>query len=98
MGYPEDIIERIWQKAETVEGYNPAVMRKDMFGAWIIRNHYDNRHSEYSWEIDLIDTTNKERLNVDNMRPLQWENKSFRRGGDFLGQVTSMNVNNMRVK
>ena len=49
--YPREVVEQVWQLAQAVPGNDPAVWRKDEFGAWLHRQEYRNRHSEYGWEI-----------------------------------------------
>lgn len=54
MAFNEDIIAAVWNKARPVEGYNPDSYRKDVCGAWIMREAYGNRDSNYGWEIDHV--------------------------------------------
>jgi len=97
MSYSDDVIQKVWEKAAVVKGYNPHVLRKDPWGAWIIREHYGHRGSEYAWEIDHIDP-DAVKADLENLRPLQWENKSFRQGNQLLGQVTALHATNMRIR
>lgn len=99
MNHTEELIQKVWEKGKAVEGYNPDVLRKDEFGAWIIRSHYGSRCSEYSWEIDSLDMEIEiSEDNLHSLRPLQWENKSFRQGATLIGQVTAFAASNLRVK
>jgi hypothetical protein len=34
------VADAVWAKAQSVEGYNPNVIRKDFFGAWIKKSAY----------------------------------------------------------
>jgi hypothetical protein len=96
MTYSDDFIQKVWEKGAVVKGYNPEVLRKDPWGAWIIRNHFGHK-SEYAWEVDRIDPNISE-SDIENLRPLQWENKSFRQGNKFLGRVTALHATNLRVR
>ena len=99
MDFSDDMIQSVWEKGIIVKGYNPDVLRKDHWGAWIIKNHYGTCKSEYSWEVDHISPQSDGGTDdISNLRPLQWENKTFRQGTQFIGTVTSHFVNNIRVK
>lgn len=77
------IIDRVWNKARIVEGYNADIIRKDACGAWIVRNQYGIRDSIFGWEIDHV---YPESLggddDMDNLRAMQWEN-NVSKGDDF---------------
>lgn len=49
--FSEEMIERIWEKAQIVPGYDPRIWRKDFAGAWIRKDLYGVIHN-YGWEID----------------------------------------------
>ena len=67
--YPREVQDRAWESAPVVEGNDPALWRKDEFGAWIHRLDYGNRRSDYGWEIlDHLDRS------AVMERPLQWQN------------------------
>lgn len=51
--FSDYIINAVWQKAKTVEGYDPNIWRKDFANAWIRRDHY-GVDSKYGWEIDHL--------------------------------------------
>ncbi len=72
-GYDRDVVERVWGLAQTVPGNDPAVWRKDEFGAWINRQNYRNRHSEFGWEIADFGYRIK-RAGLAHLRPMQWQN------------------------
>ncbi len=81
--FTEQIIQRVWEKARTVDGYNASTIRKDSCGAWIIRSDYGNTNSIYGWEIDHIYPKEKGGDdNFDNLRALQWENNRSK-GEDY---------------
>uniref|UniRef100_UPI0040276CEC hypothetical protein n=1 Tax=Candidatus Cryptobacteroides bacterium TaxID=3085639 RepID=UPI0040276CEC len=81
--YTPEIIEKIWQKATIVNGYDPEKYRKDNCDAWICRDDYNNHNSDFGWEIDHIYPQSLlERANVpqelidstDNLRAMNWRN------------------------
>ena len=72
-GYDREVIERIWKLAQVVSGNDPAVWRRDEFGAWIHRLEYRNRNSEFGWEI--ADCGFRSGVcGIATLRPMHWEN------------------------
>ena len=51
--FDSKFIDRIWQKANIVNNYNPDIWRKDFAGAWIRRDQY-GVESKYGWVIDHL--------------------------------------------
>ena len=45
---------KVWEKAQTVDGFNPDMYRKDPCGAWIVWDKYGVQDSIYGWQIDHI--------------------------------------------
>ena len=72
-GYDREVVERIWNYAQVLPGNDPAVWRKDEFGAWIHRGDYRNRHSEFGWEIADVMGASRH-LGTEALRPMQWQN------------------------
>ena len=99
MNYSQEIVQKVWEKAKVARAHDPFLLRKDLLGAWILRNQFQNRESEYGWEIDWIKPLEEGgKMEISNLRPLQWENKAFREGNRFNGMVTALMANNLRVK
>lgn len=74
MAFCENIVQKVLEKATIVVNYDPNMWRKDHCGAWIGRDHYGNRGSEYGWEIDYIKPLSKGGGNIlSNLRPLHWK-------------------------
>lgn len=94
MAFTEDTIQRVWEKGTVVPGNNPHVWRKDQCGAWIGRQFYGDRNSQYGWEIDHIDPDGGDGLA--NLRPLQWTNNAERQEGRLTCPVTSSGTSNVR--
>ncbi len=70
-GYEREVIER--QHAQIVSGNDPAVWRRDEYGAWIHRQAYRNRNSEFGWEI--ADCGFRPGVSgIARLRPMHWEN------------------------
>jgi hypothetical protein len=71
--YEREVVDRVWATSQTVPGNDPALWRKDEFGAWMHRLDYGRRHSEFGWEIyDPAPGLNGGTLST--LRPLQWLN------------------------
>ena len=82
---------RIWQKARVVDGYDSTKYRQDACGAWIVYTDYQNRDSDYGWEIDHIypvarlkeaNVSQQEIDDIKNLRPLNWRN-NVSKASDF---------------
>lgn len=81
--FSEDLKRQIWNKAKTVEGKDPSSYRKDACGAWIKWDDYNQRNSDFGWEIDHVypesllkkkGADNDEIDNIINLRPFNWRN------------------------
>ncbi|MBS1705481.1 MAG: HNH endonuclease [Armatimonadetes bacterium] len=76
-------IQQVWNKAATISGYDPAVIRKDCCGATIRRSSYGLTIKE-GWEIDHINpVSNQGSDDLFNLQPLQWQNN--RQKSDLVG-------------
>lgn len=67
--------EFAWQLAAIIPGLDPDRFRMDYAGAYIIKEHYGRRDSNFGWEIDHIKPLEKNGpYELWNYVPLQWEN------------------------
>ena len=87
----DELIQKIWEKAIIVDGYDSTKYRKDACGAWIIREAYGKRENPFGWEIDHIYPESKLKAlevrqelidDIRNLRPLNWMNNDSK-GADF---------------
>lgn len=85
-------IQQVWEKGLIIPGNDFQIWRRDQCGAWIGRNYYGNRNSEYGWEIDHINPSVGDDLA--NLRPLQWENNVSKSDGRLTCPVTSQGAHN----
>ncbi len=95
MSFSLSDMQSVWEKGQIVSGNDPNVWKKDQCGAWIGRQFYGSRNSQYGWEIDHIDT-NTDNNSLSNLRPLQWENNASRQDGRLSCPITANDVKNVR--
>ena len=50
----EEKKEYCWNHAHIVDGYDKDTIRKDACGAWIFKEHFELKDSEFCWEIDHV--------------------------------------------
>lgn len=73
--FDQSTINAVWNKAQIVLGYNANEIRKDLCGAWILKNEYGNTNSQFGWEIDHNNpVSNGGTDDLLNLQPLQWQN------------------------
>lgn len=95
MSFSNDVIQKVWEKGKVVSNNDPKFWRKDQCGAWIKRNEYGNRNSQYGWEIDHISPSGSNDLS--NLRPLQWENNVSKSDGNLKCIVSANGTENNRI-
>ena len=88
----------VWEKATTVQGYDPNVWRKDVAGAWIKWGAYGDRDNElgFGWEIDHLKPVAKEGTDsLSNLRPLQWKNNCSK-GDNYRSWTSSVSSDGVK--
>lgn len=105
--FNEDLLNRIWERAQEVDGYDKDRVRKDACGAWIIRDLYGDTNSPFGWEVDHIYPESKLRSKnvpenmIDdpiNLRPLNWKN-NLSKSADYPSyQATMKSEDNKNVE
>jgi len=92
MSFSEEIVQRVWEKAKEVAGYDPNRWRLDECGALIGRKEYGNPRTplNYVWEIDhIVPESEGGRNELPNLRPLQWENNASKQAGRLVCRVVA---------
>lgn len=96
MGFTEEIIDKVWEKAQKFNLITPEDYRKDQCSAWIKKSEYGNRNSEFGWEIDHITPQSKGGGDeLSNLRPLHWKNNMSKSDGRLVCVITSLGNNNV---
>ena len=91
-----DMIMKVWQKGRIVNGHNPKKYRKDVCGAWIMRDKFGCPNSVYGWDIDLIESE-EDAMKITNMRPLQRENRKAKIGDQLICKVKAAVPKNVGI-
>ena len=94
-GYDRGVIDSVWQFAEIVAGNDPALWRKDEFGAWINRLDYGHRHSQFGWEICDI-ARSRAATGLSALRPMQWQNYLDQVAALTQSRITAEGTRNVR--
>ena len=96
----DDQVQSVWEKAQYVDPSNEQKgFRKDQCGAWIQRNAYGNRNSQWGWEVDHI----KPKANggtdaLSNLRPLHWRNNAAKSDGRLVCVIAANGTTNTEKK
>ncbi len=97
MSFTQEIIQKVWEKGTFVQNNDSKIWRKDQCGAWITRNQYGNRNSQYGWEIDHVRPESEGGGDeLSNLRPLQWQNNANKQNGRLTCPVTASGTDNVR--
>lgn len=67
-------IQDVWNKGTAVDKYDSTKYRKDLAGAWIVRDQY-GEEGDFGWTIDHVyPESDGGDENIENLRPMQWQN------------------------
>ena len=79
------LVQAVWEKGSIVQGFDPALWRKDAYGSLMHRFAYGNRNSEFGWEKDHVwPSALGGQTNYFNYRPLHWRNNLIRQANPFV--------------
>jgi hypothetical protein len=95
--YEREVVDHAWSLAQIIPGNDDALWRKDEHGAWINRQEYGNRNSQFGWEI--FDPTEAGRgYGLAALRPMQWQNYLEAIAFSSGFRMTAEGLNNSRRK
>ena len=76
-------IEKAWEKARVVDGFDPNIFRQDACGAWIQKEMFSQSGSMFGWGVDLIFPLSMGGSPIeDNIRALNYRNL-VSKGNDY---------------
>ena len=82
MSWTEDQIQAVWETGAIVPNFRPDKWRKDACGAWISRDRYDDRESDFGWQIGEITSLKAGKVEEPPMLlPLHCRNREASAGG-----------------
>lgn len=97
----EEKKEYCWNHAQIVKGYDKDTIRKDVCGAWIFKEHYGLRDSEFGWEIDYVIPVIMGGDDFEqNLRALHWKNNESK-GDDYPvyeSIIRAYGIKNVKLK
>jgi len=53
-GYPDEVIQKVWEKGRTVNFASPQEWRLDHHGTWICRRNYRDTESPFGWHVEHV--------------------------------------------
>ncbi len=88
--FDEGTIRLVWKKGDIAYNADPDIWRKDQCNAWMRWDAYEDRDSQFGWEIDYITPISEGgRHDLSNLRPLQWRNRMSKRGRRLTCPLTA---------
>lgn len=95
--FSNTVIQQVWEKAQSISGYDPNIWRKDFAGAWIRKDLYGT-DSNFGWEIDHLKPVSKGGSDyINNLYPLHWKNNRTKADNypNFQTVISSMENRNI---
>ena len=72
--FSQDIINKVWEKGFSIDGYDAAKFRQDTCGAWMQKDKYGTEEN-LGWAIDHVYPSSKGgKDDLENLRPMNWQN------------------------
>ena len=72
MNLTHEQIDGAWQHARVMPDADPSVWRQDACGAWMRRDHFGRKDSEFGWRIENISGGGSDA--PENLRPIHCRN------------------------
>ncbi len=97
MALVEGVLRKVWERGTIMRDADPDIWRKDECGAWMRWDFYEERGSQFGWEVDqIVSVTEGGGWDLSNLRPLQWWNKVSKRAGRLVCPMTASGRYNVR--
>ncbi|MBN2378221.1 HNH endonuclease [candidate division WOR-3 bacterium] len=101
MNYTYNIILKVWEKAQILEGKNPALWRADDHGVLMYREHYGNHESIFGWEVThIIPIALGGKDEISNLKPTHCRTRKSKRivvGRPFWQPLRRKPVSHLRL-
>jgi len=69
---PPRLIDAVWQHGRVVPEADATRWRQDACGAWMRREHFGKKGSDFGWKLEPISLRGAN--TADNLRPFHWRN------------------------
>lgn len=87
MNFSVQIIQQVWENGRAMPDQDSTVWRKDQCGAWMMRDGYEQEHSDYGWKIWSILPGDSGAL--EHLRPFHHKNVFNGASGEAQCHVTA---------
>lgn len=96
--HTDHYINNVWERARVIPNFDPAMYRKDIYGAWIKREEYGQNSVNLSlgWSIITLQTAEQDSDKEQHI-PVQWQNATAHLKGFKLGVITASGIINTKV-
>jgi hypothetical protein len=72
MGFAEEMIQAVWEKARGTSERDPTEWRKDQCGAWLRREQYNHPDAEFGWKVLNVVPGGGDK--IEDLQPFHWRN------------------------
>lgn len=87
MQIDERLMQQIWERGRTIQGWDPTEWRQDACGAWLHRGQYNNADSDYGWRALRVGPGNPGE--TDSLHPFHWQNSFDVQNGKAHCRITA---------
>jgi len=93
--FSQEIIDKVWQHSLAVEGNDSENWRQDEFGAWMRREDYGDRSSEFGWYLSPAWASDPP-MGTAEIRARHWENYLDPAAAYTRYRITAEGLRNIR--
>lgn len=96
--FSQDIINKVWEKGYSINGYDAAKFRQDTCSAWMQKDKYGSEEN-LGWAIDHVYPLSKGgKDDLENLRPMNWQNNRSKANNYPSYQCAIKSNDNKNVK